>query len=249
MWHQPNIEIYYNVQVKNEVSSSQQFIACYHDKFFCSWSGGKDSSLALYRAIKAGGSPSCLFTMMIETGERSRSHGISKDVLEEQARCLDIPIRFCSASWQSYTERFLESLSFFKDLEIERGVFGDIDIESHRKWVENVCSTHKIIPWLPLWQEPRNTLLDELIGAGFRAEIVAVKEGVLSPSYLGKVLNSEILEEFKALGIDLCGEAGEYHTIVTDGPIFKRPLHIIHGKQVLKDGYWFSDVALHPDFH
>jgi diphthine-ammonia ligase len=249
MQHLLNTEMYVNVQIKSEFSSIQPCVACYQDMFFCSWSGGKDSSLALYRAIKAGGCPCCLLTMMIETGERSRSHGIPKNVLEEQARCLGIPIRFCSTSWQFYTEQFLENLNFFKDLEIEKGVFGDIDIESHRQWVENVCNTKKITAWLPLWQEPRTILLDELISAGFRAEIVAVKEGVLSPHYLGKILNNEILEEFKILGIDLCGEAGEYHTIVTDGPIFKQPLHIIHGKQVLKDGCWFSDVSLNLNFY
>lgn len=245
--HLANTEIDCNIQPKNEIFQPLYIFEHHNDKFFCSWSGGKDSSLALYRAIKAGGTPICLLTMMIETGDRSRSHGIPKAVLEEQARCMGIPIRFCSTSWQLYTENFLRELSFFRDLEIQRGVFGDIDIENHRQWVENTCNAEKIIPWLPLWQEERTILLNELIDAGFRAEIVAVKDGVLSPYYLGKTLNEEILEEFKVLGIDLCGEKGEYHTIITDGPIFKQPLHIRHGKQILRDGYWFSDVSLNPD--
>jgi diphthine-ammonia ligase len=215
------------------------------DTFFCSWSGGKDSSLALHRAIQSGGSPACLLTMMIERGDRSRSHGIPKVVLEAQAQCIGIPIRFCSTSWQAYTENFLKELSTLNDLKIHKGVFGDIDLEDHRQWVENTCHAKQVIPCLPLWQEVRTTLLKELFHFGFRAEIIAVKENVLSPQYLGKILNEEMVEEFKVLGIDLCGEAGEYHTIVTDGPIFKQTLHLEHGKQVLKDGYWFSDVALH----
>jgi len=243
-FHIPHTEIHYSMPVTEELFQASTISECYNDNFFCSWSGGKDSSLALYKAIQSGSYPCFLLTMMIETGDRSRSHGIPRNVLEEQARCIGIPIRFCSTSWNSYTENFLEELSFFKNSDIQKGVFGDIDIESHRQWVESTCNREKIIAWLPLWQIERTTLLYELIKKGFRAEIVAVKEGVLPPTYLGRILNDEILEEFKALGIDLCGEAGEYHTIVTDGPIFKQPLYIKHGKQVLRDGYWFSDVSL-----
>lgn len=213
-------------------------------KFFCSWSGGKDSSLALHRAVRCGGVPECLFTMMIETGDRSRSHGIHRIVLEEQARCLEIPIRFSSASWESYTDIFLRELEYFKEFSIETGVFGDIDIEHHRLWVEKVCADRLITPRLPLWQEKRRTLLNELFAEGFRAEIVAVKEGVLSPDYLGTPLTPETVNEFESAGIDLSGETGEYHTLVTDGPVFKRPLKVRHGKQVSKGGYRFSDVSL-----
>lgn len=233
-----------NIQTKNDYFQTSSVSECYNSNFFCSWSGGKDSSLALYKAIKAGGIPSFLLTVMIETGDRSRSHGIPRNVLEEQSRRIGIPIQFCSTSWQLYTENFLKELAFFKNLEIQKGVFGDIDIESHLQWVQSTCNTEKIVAWLPLWRTERKELLHELIKTRFRAEIIAVKDGTLSPSYLGKTLNEKIIEEFSDLGIDLCGESGEYHTIVTDGPIFKQPLHIIHGKQVLRDGYWFSDVSL-----
>jgi uncharacterized protein (TIGR00290 family) len=214
--------------------------------FFCSWSGGKDSSLAFYQAKKSGGTPSYLLTMMIETGERSRSHGILKAVLEEQAHCMGIPIRFCATSWDSYTENFVQELNHIQRLNIRQGVFGDIDIESHRKWVENACKAGNMSAWLPLWQTERSLLVEELLRLTFKAEIVSVKEGVLPPSYLGKTLTSEIIQEFELLGIDACGENGEYHTLVTDGPIFNRPLSIVHGQQVLRDGYWFSDVSLKP---
>jgi diphthine-ammonia ligase len=210
---------------------------------FCSWSGGKDSSLALYKAIESGNIPCFLLTMMIETGDRSRSHGIPKSVLERQSKCLNIPIRFCSTSWPLYTENFLKELAFFKSSSIELGVFGDIDIESHRKWVQSNCYKEGITALLPLWNADRSDLLNNLIKTGFQAEIIAVKEGVLSPDYLGRTLDAAMIEEFRTLDIDICGEAGEYHTIVTDGPIFKYPLHITHGQKVLRDGYYFSDVS------
>ena len=183
---------------------------------FCSWSGGKDSSLALYKAIQQGSHPCYLLTMMIESGSRSRSHGIPKEVLEEQARCLGIPIRFCSTSWATYTENFLKELSAFRELELQTGVFGDIDIEGHYEWVQTVCNKEEVRAWLPLWQMDRMTMLTELLQAGFRIEMVVVKDGVLPTSFLGRVLDFELIKEFEDLGIDLCGENGEYHTIVTD---------------------------------
>lgn len=217
---------------------------CPGGSFFTSWSGGKDSSLALYRAIAQGAKSSALLTMMIEDGQRSRSHGLPRSVLEAQARCLDIPIRFCSTSWPSYTANFKKELNALKESDIGCGVFGDIDLENHRLWVEGVCSEAGVQPWLPLWKEPRTTLLNELLSGGFRAEIIAVKDGVLSPDFLGRTLDKHIVDEFCEIGIDLCGEAGEYHTVVTDGPIFNYPLAIEHGQKVLKDGYWFLDVSV-----
>ncbi|MDP1880594.1 MAG: diphthine--ammonia ligase [Parachlamydiaceae bacterium] len=213
-------------------------------KSFCSWSGGKDSALALYKAIQSGIKPSYLLTMMIETGDRSRSHGIHKSVLEAQAKALGIPIRFCSASWDSYTDRFLNELKTLNELGVQTGIFGDIDIEAHYQWVHSVCEKNHIQPLLPLWQNQREVILKELTENDFQAEIIAVKEGILPPTFLGKALNIAIFKDFKTYGIDLCGEAGEYHTFVTNGPLFKYPLQIKHGEQVLKSGYWFSDISL-----
>lgn len=210
--------------------------------FFCSWSGGKDSSLALYRAIKNGAQPQALLTMMIETGNRSRSHGISLHILKQQAHLMGIPIRFCSTSWQTYEQCFIEEVHSLKKSGIENGVFGDIDIDAHRLWVEKVCAVENIKPWLPLWKEERIHLLNEFLEAGFCAQIIAVKEDQLPPHFLGKILNEELIQEFTLRGIDLCGEAGEYHTLVTDGPLFTEPLHISQGSQVLRDGYWFLDL-------
>jgi uncharacterized protein (TIGR00290 family) len=212
--------------------------------FFCSWSGGKDSCLALYRMMQKRGNPSLALTMMIENGERSRSHGIPAQVLQEQARLIGMSIRFCSTSWQLYENRFVHELDAIKKLGMMHGVFGDIDLEDHRKWVEKVCAIGGIQPHLPLWKEKRLDLLNEFIDLGFRAEIVAVKDSCLPSNFLGKTLTHDLIHIFSEMGIDLCGEAGEYHTIVTDGPIFLSPLKILHKKSVLREGYWFSDISL-----
>lgn len=212
--------------------------------FFCSWSGGKDSALALHKAVTTKGKAGLLLTMMIESGDRSRSHGIPKNVLIEQAHCMEIPIRFCATSWNDYTDCFIKELHSLYQNNHHTGIFGDIDIESHRQWIHSTCQQAGLLPHLPLWQMNRETLLNELFELGFRAEIISIKDTALPCSYLGKALSPSIIEDFRSYGIDLCGEAGEYHTLVTDGPLFKKPLSIQHGKQVLRDGYWFSDVSL-----
>jgi len=212
--------------------------------FFCSWSGGKDSCLALYRAIKEGGRPRLLLTMLTEGGERSRSHGLHITVIENQAEALGIPLITRSATWNDYEREFISALCELKKDGIESGVFGDIDIDDHRKWVERVCSSASIKPYLPLWEKARRGLLEELLEAGFTITIVAVQDGVLDKRFLGKVLNASVIEEIEREGIDASGEEGEYHTVVTDGPIFSHPIHLEIGKQVLHDGYWFLNVSV-----
>ncbi|MDP2859502.1 MAG: diphthine--ammonia ligase [Bacillota bacterium] len=211
-------------------------------RFFVSWSGGKDSCLALHKGVKSGGMPALLFTMLDEGGERSHSHGLSCEVLLVQARSLGIPIIFRAASWEKYEAAFLDGLSEIRDADVSMGVFGDIDLDDHRKWVERVCGSMGIAAMEPLWNSPRRDLLSEFITNGFQAMIVAVKDGLLSPNYLGRVLDMQVVQEFESLGIDPSGEAGEYHTVVVDGPPFREPVAICPVSRTFKDGYWFLTV-------
>lgn len=215
-----------------------------NNSFFCSWSGGKDSCLALYYALREGGKPSKLVTMLIEDGKRSRSHGLSLDLLKAQAQSLNIPLYTCSTSWLSYEENFSSILRDIKKEAINFGIFGDIDLEDHKAWVERVCSTENINSYLPLWQKGRREIVEEFINLGFKATIVAVKDGVLDNSYLGKELDNNLLKEFEKIGIDACGENGEFHTVVTDGPIFSKQINIKKLDVVLRSGYWFLDIAI-----
>ncbi|MDY6796210.1 MAG: diphthine--ammonia ligase [Actinomycetota bacterium] len=214
--------------------------------FFCSWSGGKDSCLALYHALLEGGSPRYLLTMLRETGDRSRSHGNPVELLHSQARSLGVPIITGSATWEGYEESFLSLLRELRKDGVETGVFGDIDLEEHRRWIERVCSLADIQPFLPLWKRERPSLLREFIDAGFEATIVTVKEGVLPEEFLGKTLDADTVREMEKTGIDLSGEAGEYHTFVSDGPIFDTAVEIAVRRRVLVDGYWFLDVGSRP---
>lgn len=210
--------------------------------FFCSWSGGKDSCLALYYAIRDGGKPGALFTTLVESGERTRSHGLPLELLRAQSLALGIPLVTRPTSWENYTETFVAAARRFKEKGITAGVFGDIDLEAHREWVEKTCASAGILPVLPLWRRERRQLLREFLELGFKATIVVVKDGVLDRSFLGRQLDFGLIERFERLGIDPSGEEGEFHTVVTDGPIFSSRIDLRMGDQFFFDGYWFQDV-------
>ena len=212
--------------------------------FFCSWSGGKDSCLALYRSIQSGGKPKGLLTMMVENGKRSRSHGLPHAVIQSQAEVLGIQSIVRSTSWDDYEQALVSVLHEFKEQDIECGVFGDIDLRPHREWVEKVCSSVGIQAYEPLWQTARRNLLDEFLQLGFSATIVAVKQDTLNDSFLGRTLNRHVIADLENAGVDVSGEEGEYHTVVTDGPIFSNTVDIQSRGQTVRDGYCFIDVSL-----
>lgn len=215
-----------------------------HRPFFCSWSGGKDSCLALYKAIQAGGDPTYLLTMMTEEGKRSRAHGLSQEVLGKQAESLGIPLMTAATSWKNYEQVLRSSLDTLRDKGVEAGVFGDIDLVEHREWIEGVCEKEQIAPYFPLWNRGRVEVVQEFVRLGFQAVIVAVQEGVLSESFLGEPLTAELIDHMIEQGIDPAGEAGEYHTVVAAGPIFKKPISFSMKDRSLRDGYWYLDISL-----
>jgi len=214
--------------------------------FFCSWSGGKDSCLALYRAKANGAIPSYLVTMLVEDGTRTRSHGLAVAVVQQQATSLGIPLAAAATSWSEYEASFIDVLQRLRMEHIGAGVFGDIDIDHHRAWEQKVCEAAQLQAYLPLWKSERKLLLQEFLNLGFSATIVAAKAEALGPEFLGRTLDDELIERFVEQGIDPSGENGEYHTVVTDGPLFAHPLVLAPGETVLRDGYWFLDLKIRP---
>jgi len=215
--------------------------------FFCSWSGGKDSCLALYRAIQHGGIPKVLLTMFTEGGERSRSHGLSVDLIRCQALALGIPLVMCNSSWDDYEDNFLSAIRKFKEDGIEYGVFGDINLEPHLEWVERICSSVAIRAYEPLWKETRWVILNEFLRLGFKATIIVIKQGALDESFLGRTIDQQVITDLEKAGIDTSGEEGEYHTVVTAGPIFSSEIHLEMKEHIVRDGYCFLDVSLGTD--
>lgn len=210
--------------------------------FFCSWSGGKDSCLALNRMLNDGNICKGLFTMIDETGQQSRSHGLHPELLKRQSMMLNLPLCTANASWENYEDEFSKKLSFLKQSGLCNGVFGDIDLEPHREWVERVCIESGVRPHLPLWKEDRCALINEFIEAGFKALVVVVNTRKMPQRFLGRNIDHKLVVELEELGIDACGENGEYHSFVYDGPQFKNPVKYSINKTRFFGEYRFLEL-------
>lgn len=158
-----------------------------------------------------------------------------------------IPLRIAGASWDNYENIFLAQLAALHGEGLCDGVFGDIDLEPHREWVERVCAARRITAHLPLWQRERRELLDTFIGAGYRAMIIVVDRKRLDESFLGRTLDRQTVADLEAAGVDACGEEGEYHTVVYDGPLFTCPLNLGRVSIHREDNYSFLEVMLHEN--
>jgi uncharacterized protein (TIGR00290 family) len=214
--------------------------------FMASWSGGKDCCLALRRAIEAGGEPRLLLNMCCEDGVRSRSHGLRTDVLAAQAASLGVSLKQRRTGWDDYEKNFLEVLAEIRTDGVTHGVFGDIDLEPHREWVERVCGQAGFTAHEPLWGAPRRELLDEFLSAGFTARVVSVRTDVLPQAMLGRTLDRKLIAEIESAGADASGEGGEYHTVVTGGPLFTRQLELAAGDVFEIANYACLDYELDP---
>lgn len=211
----------------------------------CSWSGGKDSCFALMQMAQK---PSVLLNVLNEGGQISRSHGLSREVLSEQANAMGVPIRFFSTTWDDYTEKYIKNIQQLSvGFTLTDAVFGDIDIEVHREWEQNVCDSANLICHLPLWEQNRKELVLSMIQAGLIAVIVSCNDA-LGRDFLGKPINHSTLIALEEKGVDVCGENGEYHTLVTDCPLFSKPLDITLGeKRSNGSGYNFIDVSINKN--
>jgi len=213
---------------------------------FASWSGGKDCCLACYRAIISGLDVRYLANTITEDGQRSFSHGILAEVIRAQAQAIGIPLMQRRTTGEAYEAEFVKMLRTFKQEGIEGGVFGDIDFNAHREWIERVCQEANIIPHLPLWLESQDKLMREFIDSGFEAIVIAAKADLFGEEVLGQKVNMDFIKQLEQLrqtkGITLCGEAGEYHTLVIDGPLFQKRLEVLKTRKVLREGVRFLEI-------
>lgn len=175
--------------------------------------------LALHRALAAGHDVRALLAMFDETGERSRSHATPPHLMQAQADALGIPLVMRRAGWADYEAVFALQLQSFAQQGITTGLFGDIDLQPHRDWEEKVCARAGLRAELPLWQEARRSLVDELLAWGYRARVVCVDARFLDASFCGREFDAGFLADLPP-GVDACGENGEFHTFVFDGPRF-----------------------------
>lgn len=190
-----------------------------------SWSGGKDCCLALQRAKERGLDVRCLVSMFDETGERTRSHAVTPAVMRAQAEALGLELICPAASWSDYEEVFVDTLRMLRARGVTAMVFGDIDLPPHREWEEKVCAEAGVTPHLPLWLGDRAALAAEILRLGYAPIVVCTDDRWLDASFAGRRYTQAFLDSLPA-GVDPCGENGEFHTFVADGPLFSHPVPV-----------------------
>ena len=205
----------------------------------CSWSGGKDSCFALMQAIEQGFVPKALLNVLNEEGKISRIHGIPKHILQQQANAIGLPIQLISSSWQNYEVNFVAALQQLTSAhQLTHALFGDIDLQAHKDWEEMVCTKANLQAILPLWKQDRKALVLQMFAAGIETIIVSCNE-TMGEYFLGKTLSPTVIDELEKLGIDACGENGEYHTLVLNCPLFTKRIEVTIVEKLLHRGYWF----------
>jgi uncharacterized protein (TIGR00290 family) len=190
-----------------------------------SWSGGKDCCLALHRARDRGLDVRYLVSMFDETGERTRSHAVPPAVMRAQAEALGLDLVAPAASWADYERVFVETLRDLRQKGVTDIVFGDIDLPPHREWEEKVCAEAGVTPHLPLWLEDRAALAAEVLRLGYAPIVVCADDRWLDASFAGRPYTQAFLDGLPP-GVDPCGENGEFHTFVANGPLFSHPVPV-----------------------
>ena len=212
---------------------------------FC-WSGGKDSAMALH-ALRAAGECriAALLTTITEEYDRISMHGVRRALLERQAESLGLPLHAVLIPPQCinaiYEERMKEALAKHFARGVRRVAFGDIFLEDLRAYRESNLAKVGMQALFPIWKRDTRELAREFVRQGFRAITVCVDPRVLDASFAGRELDATFFAELPP-GVDPCGENGEFHTFVFDGPVFKSAIAFHTGEKVVRDGFCFCDL-------
>jgi uncharacterized protein (TIGR00290 family) len=215
------------------------------DVLFC-WSGGKDSAMALHALRAAGNSHIvALLTTITEEYDRISMHGVRRVLLERQAESLGLPLHPVlippQCINQTYELRMKEALAGYFAKGVRRVAFGDIFLEDLRAYREKNLAQVDMTAIFPIWKRDTPELAREFVSKGFRAIAVCVDPRVLDASFAGRQLDASFFADLPP-GVDPCGENGEFHTFVFDGPIFHSPISVRIGEKVVRDGFCFCDV-------
>jgi uncharacterized protein (TIGR00290 family) len=220
------------------------------EKVLVSWSGGKDSAIALYEILKNQNYQiSALLTTLTKDYDRISIHGVRRILLERQVASLGFPLEkvFISknASNEEYESNMGQVLAKYKDVGITSVVFGDIFLEDLRKYREDKLATLDMRGIFPIWKRDTHELARSLTALGFKAITTCVDTNMLGRQFVGRVIDEQFLSELPPT-VDACGENGEYHSFVYDGPIFKERVSYTLGEIVLRENR-FCYCDLIPD--
>jgi uncharacterized protein (TIGR00290 family) len=215
------------------------------ERAWVSWSSGKDSAFALHVARQAGLAVVGLVTTVDAESGRVPVHGVPRHLVEAQARALQLPLHEIALPWPCpndvYRERVRAALA---DVEINRIVFGDLFLRDIRTFREELLAGSGVAPGFPLWGRDTAALAADMVDAGLRAVVTAVDPAQAPGRLVGREFDSAFLRDLPA-GVDPCGERGEFHTFVTDGPDFAAPVSVSVGEVMTRDGHVVAE--LHSD--
>ncbi len=208
------------------------------EKAILNWSGGKDSALTLYKLKQSQNFEiACLLTSISEKYQRISMHGVRVALLEAQAERIAIPLVKMEIpdmpSMEAYEERMRETLYKLKKDGISTSIFGDIFLEDLRAYREEKLAELDIKAIFPLWKQPTDRIIHEFLDLGFKTITTCVNEKYLDKSFVGRVIDVDFLKDLPS-NVDPCGENGEFHTFVYDGPIFSKPVEFEKGEIVLR---------------
>lgn len=211
-----------------------------------SWSGGKDSCLALHELLQSGEyEVAALLTTVACDIERVQMHGVRSVLLERQAECLGLPLRQvhvrAGATNEEYERALAGALSEYLDRGIDSVVFGDLFLEDVRAYREQFLARRGMRGLYPVWGRGTVEFVREFVALGFKAVVTCVNSEVLDGSFAGRTIDEEFLRSLPP-GVDPCGENGEFHTFVFDGPSFTEEVRFSVGEKVLRDSFWFCDL-------
>ena len=207
-------------------------------KTYFNWSGGKDSALALYHTLQSGVRPELLLTSVNSAVDRISMHGVRSSLLQMQADAIGIPLRKLELpeglNMTEYNAIMGAAVADLKRQGYDRNIFGDIFLEDLRKYREEQLAPMGIRAEFPLWKRDTKELLHEFLDLGFKTVLVCVKAEILDRSFAGRVIDRNFIKDLPK-NVDPCGENGEFHTFVFDGPIFSRPIDIKIGEVVYRE--------------
>jgi uncharacterized protein (TIGR00290 family) len=206
-----------------------------------SWTGGKDGCYACYKAMADGYRVTHLLNF--RNMKKMGSHEINPGIIQAQSEAIGIPL--IQRDFLSYEQEFKNVVLDLRaqGAQIDGAIFGHI--ETHNKLVDRICKDLDIDSLLPLWKQKSEKLLREIINSGFEVFVVSIKDGLLGKEWLGRRIDEKFINDLRNLdeSIDPCGENGEFHTFVSDGPIFKKKIIISKSERVLREGYWFLNIS------
>jgi uncharacterized protein (TIGR00290 family) len=211
-----------------------------------SWSGGKDSCMALREVQKTSEiHVAALLTTVTRDFDRISMHGVRCSLLERQATSLGIPLQQIliskGASNEEYEARMGEVFAEYRVRGIDTVVFGDLFLEEIRTYRERLLAKHKMVGIYPVWGRDTSRLIRDFMASGFKAVVVCVDPAKLDSSFVGRSIDEEFLSQLPP-HVDPCGENGEFHTFVFDGPIFRNRVSFSFGEVVFRDSFWFCDL-------